>query len=487
MITLHNTLTGKKETFKPIQDGIVSMYQCGPTVYDRVHIGNLRTFVFDDIVRRVFEYEGFKVNQAMNITDVDDKTIRRSRENGVSLAGLTDKYERSFFADLVDLNILRPTAVLSARDSIAEMITLINTLLEKGIAYNADDGVYMHVDKVKEYGKLAGLQKEVLKEIVNGVANGSDVSAISPTAHAHSRIANDEYDKENPADFALWKFEHETDKDGTGANVSWDAPFGKGRPGWHIECSAMSIKALGPTFDIHTGGADLIFPHHTNEIAQSEAATDKPFVHYWLHGGMMNVNESKMSKSKGNFLNLNDLIDEHISPVSYRYWLLTSHYRSQVNFTLEAVRAAQTALFNICASVIEWRGGAAKADLAEPTEKVKIYFKEFESYITDDFNMPQAVALMWKMAKDTSLTSSEKYLIALNFDRVFGLGFDKLSYVEKEEIPLEIMALAEARQQARIEKDWQKADALRQEIEERGFIVSDTPDTESGFSLSAAS
>ena len=317
-IQLYNTLSKTKETFKPLKVGIVSMYHCGPTVYDTPHIGNYRTFVMNDVVRRVFEYNSYQVIQAMNVTDVDDKTIRRSREEGISLNALTRKYEKLFMEGITSLNILTPHHLIRATEHIPSMIELIQTLLDKKIAYTTSDGVYMSIEKVKDYGALAHLKK-------------TDISK--------ERIANDEYDKSNPHDFALWKFTTSDDVDN-----SWEAPFGKGRPGWHIECSAMAMKVLGETIDIHTGGNDLIFPHHTNEIAQSESATGKTFAHYWMHGAFMNVEEEKMAKSKGNFIKLESLHDQMISPIAYRYWLLTAHYRSPVNFTYAAVQAAQSAL-----------------------------------------------------------------------------------------------------------------------------------------------
>ncbi|MEI6057959.1 MAG: cysteine--tRNA ligase, partial [bacterium] len=250
-ISLHNTLSGKKEKFEPLVAGHVGMYQCGPTVYDTAHIGNLRTFVFDDIVRRVFEYRGFAVTQVMNITDVDDKTIRRSGEEGISLAELTSKYEALFLADIDTLNILRPHHILSARAHVPDMIAMISTLLERGVAYVAKDGVYLSINKVKNYGALAKLK------IGKSAEEGTDAD-IDANAKVHERIANDEYDKENPRDFAVWKFSEDQDVKNA-KEISWDAPFGRGRPGWHIECSAMATKALGDTLDIHTGGSDLVF------------------------------------------------------------------------------------------------------------------------------------------------------------------------------------------------------------------------------------
>ncbi len=459
---LHNTLSGKKEKLKPLALEVspakneVTLYSCGPTVYDFAHIGNFRTFVMSDIIRRTLEYKGYTVKHAMNITDVDDKTIRRSQAEKISLEELTDKYEKFFWEDMQSLNNLRPTIVMGARAHIAAMIALISKLLEKEVAYVAHDGVYVNVLKVKKYGELAHIKKSDLHKVAD---------------ETHSRIANDEYDKQDPRDFAVWKFS---------GDVSWDAPFGKGRPGWHIECSAMSMEALGKTIDIHTGGTDLIFPHHTNEIAQSESATGKTFVQYWVHGAFMNVNDEKMSKSKSNFYKIADLKEEQISPIAYRYWLLTSHYRSQINFSFDAVRAAQVALINLCNHIIEWQAEAALGDHISKDQKATEakYRESFDLYISDDFNMPKAVALLWKIVKDTSITPGQKLSLALDFDAIFGLRLADLSQIQSstsatKEIPVEITALAEARQAARLAKDFIKADALRIEVESRGYMIKD--------------
>src|SRR3989338_4163923 len=300
-LKIHNTLSGKKETFRPINPPEVGLYQCGPTVYNVAHIGNLRTYITNDILRRALEYNGFKVNKVMNITDVDDKTIRRSREEKMSLKELASKYEKIFLSDIEHLNILRPSSILRATENISSMVELIEKLLEIGVAYKASDGIYFDISKAKNYGRLANLKIE---------------------NSAMSRIINDEYDKENPRDFALWKFRSEED-----GEVFFDAPFGIGRPGWHIECSAMAMGALGETLDIHTGGQDLIFPHHTNEIAQSETATGKQFSRFWLHGGFVNMGSDKMSKSLGNIIALKDIIERNFPPPSLRFLAFPLHYR----------------------------------------------------------------------------------------------------------------------------------------------------------------
>lgn len=451
-IFIHNTLSGEKEEFKPLKKGKVGMYNCGPTVYDNAHIGNLRTNTMYDIVRRVFEYNKYEVTEVMNLTDVDDKTIRRSKEKGQTLEQLTDHYTTLFLADIHSMNILTPHQLLSARDSVNDMIEIVSTLLKNGTAYESKDGIYFSISKSKDYGKLAKLKL---------------------TDEVRERIANDEYDKDNPRDFALWKFWSEEDGD-----VVWEAPFGKGRPGWHIECSAMSTKALGPTIDIHAGGTDLIFPHHTNEIAQSEAATGQHFVNYWIHGGFMNVNDVKMVKSKNNFLKLADLEENGISPLAYRYWLLTSHYRAQVNFTLEAVKSAQTAFIRLVEAFV--RLGEVTHEHIHAHGELRDYRAEFLEKINDDFNMPEAVALTWEMIKDHSIEAKEKVAILLEFDKVLGLGLQGVMNM-KEEIPAEIVALAEARELARQAKEWDKSDAMRKEIEERGYEIKDV---EGSFKLS---
>ena len=450
-IILYNTLTRKKEAFKPIKIGEVGIYNCGPTVYDAPHIGNYRTYVMGDLLRRTFEYDGYTVAQVMNITDVDDKTIRRSREEGISRAELAMRYEAVFLEGLASMNIEVPQRLLRATDSIPTMIGLIETLIEKGIAYKAEDGIYMHINKVKGYGALAGLKTALLTR--------AESQLNQRTRSEYSRIKSDEYDKENPRDFSVWKFKAPEDGDS-----SWAAPFGDGRPGWHIECSAMAMDALGPTIDIHTGATDLVFPHHVNEIAQSESATGQQFVHYWMHGAFLNIDAEKMSKSKGNFFKLADLADESISPLAYRYWLLTAHYRSPVNFSYEVVRAAQNALIRLMTII---------AGLPDGGKTIATYQKQFQDLINDDLDMPQAVALMWNLLKDEAVSGADKKATIIDFDRVFGLKLASAPKIVEEPIPVEVQALAEAREEARKEKNWEKADALRNEIESRGFEVLD--------------
>lgn len=438
-IWLHNTLSGEKEEFKPLKEGHVSMYNCGPTVYDYAHIGNFRTFIMGDVLRRMFEYNGLKVNQVMNITDVDDKTIKRSRVEGVSLEVLTRRYEELFFNDLKSLNILQPTKTPRATESIPEMISIIEKLLEKGIAYKSTDGVYFDITKSEGYGKLANLNLETKPQ---------------------ERIANDEYDKENARDFSLWKFYSEEDGD-----VVYDASFGKGRPGWHIECSAMAINGLGETLDIHTGGSDLIFPHHTNEIAQSEAVTGKKFVNYWIHGGFITVDGKKMSKSLGNAYTLEILYghDGSTSAPGYRYFVLGTHYTSPLNFTWEAVTGAQTALSRIRNKISKLPDGGNVID-----EKIN----EFKTFINDDLNMPRALALFQDILNSKEIDEANKKATLLNFDSVLGLDINR---PEAFEIPENVENLMKKRDDARKAKDFTKSDELRAEIEKLNFDLMDTP------------
>ena len=441
-LKFYNTLSGEKEIFSPIKPPMVRLYQCGPTVYNVAHIGNLRTYITNDILRRTLEYDGFKVNQVMNITDVDDKTIRRSREEKTSLKELTSKYEKIFLSDADSLNILRPASLLRATENIAGMVALIEKLLEIGAAYKASDGIYFDISKAKNYGRLANLKIE---------------------NSAMSRIINDEYDKENPRDFALWKFRAEED-----GEVFFDAPFGVGRPGWHIECSAMAMGALGETLDIHTGGQDLIFPHHTNEIAQSETATGKQFSRFWLHGGFVNMGSDKMSKSLGNIIALKDIIERNFHPLSFRYLALTLHYRTPMRFSWKALEASQTTLLRLIDHF---------SKLAKDVGKINNeYGENFKEFLNDDIDTPQALALVWKLLKDESVAESDKRATLLDFDRVLGFNFEKLKEELKksaELIPEEIKTLAEERERARKEKDFKKSDELRETINEKGYDIKD--------------
>lgn len=436
-INLYNTLTHRIEIFKPLVDKKVGMYHCGPTVYDFAHIGNLRTAIFNDLLRRLFEYNNYTVTQVMNITDVDDKTIRASREAHVSLESFTQGFEEKYLADISALNILTPHKLPHATESIDAMITMISTLLAKGVAYKTTDGVYMSISKVKNYGVLAGITP---KSQENTATNSAD-----------------EYDKENAQDFALWKFKTEAD----GA-VSWQTPFGEGRPGWHIECSAMAKSTLGETIDIHTGGSDLIFPHHTNEIAQSESANEKPFAQFWLHAGFVMINDSKMSKSLGNFVTLREIEARHISPLSFRYLTLTSHYQGLLNFTWESLTGADTARQKLT-TIFQNLPHGGKID----TE----YQTRFLTFINDNLDMPKAVALVWELIKDEKVSPEGKRATLADFDCVLGLN---LEMQEELLIPETVSKLVADREIARLNKDFALADTLRAQIKAKGFDVKDT-------------
>lgn len=456
-IKLYNTLSKKVEEFKPIKAGSVGMYHCGPTVYDHAHIGNLRSYVFADVLRRTFEYNSYRVHQTINITDVghlvsdgdegEDKMTKALKREHKPLTleamhEIATKYLSVFLEDLKELNIETPHDVPRASDHITEDIELIRALEQKGFTYKISDGIYFDTSKFSTYGTLGGLTKE---------------SSLSSTTN-HNRVAANP-EKKNPADFSLWKLD---------PKLGWDSPWGRGFPGWHLECSAMSRKYLGQPFDIHTGGIDHIPVHHNNEIAQSEAAYDAPLAHYWLHNEFIRVGDSKMAKSSGNFLTLEALREQAIAPLAYRYWLLTAHYRSPINFSIEALQGAQNALIKLISTVSSYPDGG---------DVDQAYTERFKAFMNNDLDTPKALALAWELIKDKNVSDADKKTTLFDFDHVFGL---KLSDIQvpideeiSEEIPAEITALAEAREEARAVKDWAKADALRVEIEERGFEVLD--------------
>ena len=440
-IHLYNTLTRKKEEFSPINKNEVRMYTCGPTVYNYPHIGNYRAYIFADILKRVLIYNGFKVHHIMNITDVDDKTIRESQREGKSLKKFTEFYTEEFFKDIKTLHILNPTKFTKATDYIDKMVEIIKKLLEKRLAYKSDDGsIYFDIKKFQNYGQLSGIVLEKQRQNASG------------------RITSDEYNKENVEDFALWKAWDEKDGD-----VFWDTDFGRGRPGWHIECSAMSMANLGEEIDIHTGGVDNIFPHHENEKAQSEGATEKQFVRYWMHNEWVLVDQKKMAKSFNNFYTLRDLADKGIDPLVYRFWLLMANYRTRVNFIWEAVEAAQIALKRLY-SLFLGLGGQTGSVHQE-------YQNKFTEYLNDDLNTPRALSLLWDVIKDENMSDADKKATILDFDKVLGLGFADL---KEEKIPKNIKLLVDEREQARLDKDFKKSDELRKKINSLGYEIKDT-------------
>ena len=458
-IYFFNTLTRRKEKFVPLEKGKVKMYTCGPTVYDFAHIGNFRAFVFEDLLRRWLEYCGYKVIHVMNITDVDDKTIAAARKKGISLREYTEHYTQAFFEDITALNIEKAHYYPRATEHIPEMVALIKKLLEKGYAYRGEDGsIYYDISKFKDYGKLSKIR---VKELKPG-----------------ARVKVDEYGKEEAHDFALWKAWDEEDGD-----VFWETELGKGRPGWHIECSAMSMKYLGETFDIHCGGVDNIFPHHENEIAQSEAATGKQFVRYWLHNEYLLVEGRKMSKRFGNYYTLRDLLAKGYDPKAIRYLLMSTHYRQQLNFTFEGLEAAKNAvdrLTNFVYRLLDADGEGCGEKIGSLMESVQ---KRFEEAMCDDLNIAVALAAIFnfvrevnKLMDDNKLSRGEAeqvYELMMRFDKVLGV----IGEVKKEEekLPKEAEELIRKREEARKVRDWETADKIRERLKAMGVIVEDTP------------
>lgn len=457
MLKLYNTLTRKKEVFKPLEEGKVKFYACGPTVYDYPHIGNFRSFFLADLIYRYLTYKGYEVKFVMNITDIDDKTIKRSGEEGVTLKEFTERYTKIFFEGLEALNIKRATVYPRATETVPQMIELIKKLMEKGYAYERKDAVYYDISKFKDYGKLSKIKLEDIK--------------------AGARVNVDEYDKEHPADFALWK---KSTPEEIERGIYFDSPWGKGRPGWHIECSTMSMHYLGETIDIHSGGVDLIFPHHENEIAQSEAATGKPFVRYWVHGEHLLVNGEKMSKSKGNFYTLKDLMDMGYEPLALRLLFLKAHYRTQMNFTLEELKKAEETLkglWDFVDRIREWKGGEDNPEVKSLIEKA---VKKFEEYMDDDLNTPGALASVFEFVHEVNKLMNENklskenakeiYRTMLNFDKVFGI-----LKIKKKSLPEWAKKLIEEREKLRKEKRYEEADKIREELKKKGIIIEDTP------------
>ena len=455
-----NTLERRLMPFESINPGEARMYTCGPTVYNFAHIGNSRAYVFEDILRRTLEYFGYAVTQVMNLTDVDDKTIRDSKAAGLPLRDFTAKYKEAFFADVRTLGIERAEIYPAATDHIPEMISLIKTLMDKGFAYKAADGsVYFSIAKCADYGKLARIDRENQRDGV--------------------RISTDEYAKDAVGDFALWKAWDEADGD-----VFWESPWGRGRPGWHIECSAMSMKYLGESFDIHTGGVDNMFPHHEDEIAQSESATGKKWVNYWLHCEHLMVNGTKMSKSLGNFYTLRDLAAKGWQGREIRWVLVGAHYRKKLNFTLDALAQARETLGKFDALFDRLKGIAAPGDGSEVSSAVETAKESFASALADDLNVAPALAATFELTRaanrladagQLSQAGTEKILACFrDFDRVIGC-FAVDAVRESAAIPADIIALAEARAAARKAKNFAESDRLRDELTARGYAVKDVP------------
>lgn len=459
MIKLYNTETREKVPLKLLKEGHVTLYTCGPTVYHYAHIGNFRTYVFEDLLRRTLESFGYKVKHVMNLTDVDDKTIRGATRDKVSLDDFTLPFKEAFFEDVKTLNLEPAHFYPAATDYISQMIAMIQDLLDKGVAYKGSDGsIYFAISKFPRYGCLSHLDMSELK------------------AGASERVSSDEYEKESVSDFVLWKG-YDPERDGT---IYWESPFGKGRPGWHLECSTMAMELLGETVDIHVGGIDNMFPHHENEIAQSECASGKRFVNHWMHSEHLIVDGKKMSKSLGNFYTLRDLLNKGFSGREVRYMLLHTHYKTQLNFTLaglESVRSTLNRLHDFIRRVKELSGPSqnkAKAfvDQAE---------KAFKEALADDLNISSALAALFDLVRDVNGLIDKKELgegdkIVLlealaRMDQVLGV----LPLEEEASAPPELLAFLDERESARKVKDWARADTLRQKIQDAGWVIEDTP------------
>ncbi len=459
---LFNSESRQKETFRPSHDNHVKMYTCGPTVYHFAHIGNFRTYVFEDILRRTFKFFGFQVTQVMNITDVDDKTIRGAIESNQSLADFTQPFRNAFFVDLQSLGIERAENYPAATDYIPQMVDFIQKLIDKGIAYHSKDkSIYYAIDQCPRYGRLSHLNLEELK-----VGAGD------------ARVACDEYEKDHVSDFVLWK-SYDEKRDG---NIYWNSPFGPGRPGWHLECSAMAMSLLGETIDIHCGAVDNIFPHHENEIAQSEALSGKTFVRLWVHSEHLIVNHKKMSKSLGNFYTLRDLLKKGYSGMEVRYMLMHTHYRTQLNFTFEGLEGAKVSLTRLNDFIQRMQELADPS--AEPTGSVREILQkavdDFSSAMADDLNISVALAALFEMMHQINVLETEGQLgpgdalkvltVVEEFNRVLGV----LSFDREEHAPPYLQELLEKRESARKEKNWALADQFRNEITCAGYLIEDT-------------
>ncbi|MBN1592283.1 MAG: cysteine--tRNA ligase [Candidatus Coatesbacteria bacterium] len=456
MLRLFNTLTRRKEEFVPLNPPNVGFYSCGPTVYNFIHIGNLRTFMFEDILRRYLKFKGYKVKQLMNITDIDDKTIKGSIEAGVPLNEYTKQYIEAFFEDIKMLSIEPVEIYPRATEHIEDMAKLVKILLDKGYAYESEGSIYFDVAKFENYGALSGIKPE--------------------SSQLQARIDHDEYEKQDVRDFALWKGPRE-------GEPSWDTEVGPGRPGWHIECSAMSMKYLGETFDIHTGGVDNMFPHHENEIAQSTAATGKPLARYWLHSGYLLMDKAKMAKSLGNTFTLREIVKSGYSPRQIRYFMISAHYRKQLSFSLDALDQAAASLArldefvrNLRSATCSDSGDTRVEDAAANCER------EFEEAMDDDLNISKGLGALFTFVRAANEGINEGHLSESGRKRVEGLlkrinsVIGVIELAEGDDTPDDIRELVEKRMQARERGDWAAADQIRDELKAKGIVIEDTKD-----------
>lgn len=460
-LKFYNTETRKKDALALDEKRQIRLYTCGPTVYDYAHIGNYRTYIFEDLLRRTLKFFGVEVIQVMNLTDVDDKTIRGAIKNNVSLDAYTEPFKKAFFEDLSTLNIEPAEHYPAATDYIDAMIAMVRQLMDKGIAYVGGDGsIYYAIQKFPRYGCLSHLKLDELK------------------AGASERVAADEYDKENLADFVLWK-KYDPERDG---KIFWDSPFGPGRPGWHIECSAMATRILGDTVDIHCGGVDNMFPHHENEIAQSESCTGSRFVKHWMHSEHLIVDNKKMSKSLGNFYTLRNLLSKGYSGRQVRYLLLQTHYKTQLNFTFEGLEAAKQSLQRLD-SLIE---RLMEINQTEKQEEITPLLEDtllvFAESLADDLNISRALAALFDLVRELNILCDQNAIDQTQVQQVLGLlkMFNQvlgvLEFEPKEpEIPEELLSALKEREEARRQKNWKQADTLRDFIHSRGYIIEDTP------------
>lgn len=456
-IKFKNSFTNIKEEFIPIEEGKVKIYTCGPTVHDFTHIGNFRTFMWGDLLRRFLLYKGYNVTYVINITDIDDRIIQKTQEAGVTREEFIASYVQAFLDDFDSLGLMRPDILPYATEHIDGMVSMIKKLVNKGLAYEIDGNYYYKISEFKDYGRLANLDLSGLK--------------------AGARVATDRYEKDSASDFALWKAWQESDGD-----IYWDTEIGKGRPGWHIECSVMSQKYLGDVFDIHTGGVDLKFPHHENEIAQSQGVTGKNPVKYWLHGEHLIVEGKSMSKSLGNFYTLRDILNKGYSGVVVRYLLLSTYYRQQLNFTfagLDAARSAVERYTDFKSNLMDYAGGESDESANDIIEETK---RGFEDYLDDDLNVSGALGVVFDFIRDINRLKAENKLsieerdTALAFydriDTVFNFSFH---LGNEDESTVEIEQLIEQRTNAKKNKDFATADKIRNDLAERGIILEDSP------------